>query len=62
MLSAVLLRGNSKRKRGNVRIFLLLLLGAAGTVARYELDGLIQHRAGSMFPFGILTVNLLDVW
>ena len=58
MLRAALFRA-TKRKRGNVRIFLLLLLGAAGTVARYELDGLIQHRAGSTFPFGILTVNLL---
>lgn len=42
-----------------MRILLLLILGAAGTVARYGLDGAVQHRTGTGFPFGILTVNLL---
>jgi CrcB protein len=43
----------------NVRILFLLMFGAAGTVARYGLDGWVQHRTGSSFPMGILTVNLL---
>jgi fluoride exporter len=42
-----------------VRLILLMVLGAAGTLARYGLDGWIQYRAGPGFPFGILTVNVL---
>ena len=42
-----------------MRILLLLLFGGVGTLARYGLDGFVQHRTGSSFPFGILTVNLL---
>ncbi len=42
-----------------VRILLLMVFGAAGTLARYGLDGWIQYRAGSSFPAGTLTVNLL---
>ena len=42
-----------------MRIFLLILFGAAGTLARYALGGLVQHRAGSSFPAGTLAVNLL---
>lgn len=59
-MAGTLARRHIRNESGaHVRILLLLLLGAAGTVARYELDGLIQHRAGSTFPYGILTVNLL---
>ncbi len=42
-----------------MRIILLVLLGGAGTLARYGLDGWIQYRTGPGFPFGILTINLL---
>jgi CrcB protein len=42
-----------------VRILLLIVFGAAGTVARYGLDGWIQYRVGSVFPAGTLTINLL---
>jgi len=42
-----------------LRIFLLILFGSAGTLARYALGGLVQHRAGSSFPAGTLAVNLL---
>ncbi len=42
-----------------MRIVLLLVFGAAGTLARYGLDGWIQYRVGSAFPAGTLTVNLL---
>jgi CrcB protein len=42
-----------------LRIALLVVFGAAGTLARYELQGIVQHRAGSSFPTGTLAVNLL---
>jgi CrcB protein len=42
-----------------VRIFLLVVFGAAGTLARYGLQGLVQQRAATSFPTGTLTVNLL---
>jgi fluoride exporter len=42
-----------------LRISLLLLFGALGTLARYGLQGLVQHRSGSSFPMGTLVVNLL---
>jgi CrcB protein len=42
-----------------VRIILLVVFGAAGTLARYGLDGWIQYRSGPGFPAGTLTVNLL---
>jgi CrcB protein len=41
-----------------LRIFLLVLFGAAGTLARYGLQGLVQNRAGVSFPAGTLAVNL----
>src|SRR2546426_5687273 len=34
------------------------MFGAAGTLARYGLQGLVQLRAGSTFPYGTLIVNL----
>ena len=42
----------------SVRILLLILFGATGTLARYWLQGLVQGRAGAAFPVGTLTVNL----
>jgi CrcB protein len=42
-----------------VRITLLIVFGALGTLARYGLQGLVQGRAGSSFPAGTLVVNLL---
>lgn len=33
--------------------------GAAGSVARYLLGGLIQERSGSSFPLGTLAVNVI---
>ena len=32
--------------------------GAVGTLARYGLQGLVQVRAGSAFPYGTLLINL----
>jgi CrcB protein len=42
-----------------VRITLLIVFGALGTLARYGLQGWVQERAGSRFPAGTLVVNLL---
>ncbi len=32
--------------------------GVIGTLARYYLEGWIQHRSGSSFPLGTLMINL----
>jgi fluoride exporter len=42
-----------------VRIALLIVFGAAGTLARYGLQGLVQQRTGTGFPSGTLAVNLI---
>lgn len=42
-----------------MRISLLIVFGALGTLARYGLQGLVQGRAGSSFPAGTLVVNIL---
>ena len=42
-----------------MRVLLLLAFGGLGTLARYGLDGWIQHRAGPDFPFGTLTINIV---
>ena len=42
-----------------MRIFLLLVFGALGTLARYALQGVVQARASSTFPSGTLFVNLM---
>jgi fluoride exporter len=41
-----------------LRLFLLVIFGAAGTLARYALQGLVQFRTESSFPTGTLAVNL----
>jgi fluoride exporter len=43
----------------SLRIIFLVVFGAAGTLARYGLDGWIQYRVGPVFPAGTLTINLL---
>ena len=47
------------RNGANARITLLILFGAAGTLARYALQGLVQYRTGPGFPSGTLFVNLI---
>lgn len=37
----------------------LALAGAAGTLSRYALAGLVQSLAGEKFPWGTLTVNVV---
>jgi CrcB protein len=46
-------------RRRVLRIFLLIFFGSVGTLTRYAIGGLVQHRAGSSFPAGTLAVNLL---
>jgi fluoride exporter len=41
-----------------LRLALIAVFGAVGTLARYGLQGLVQIRAGSTFPYGTLLVNL----
>ena len=41
-----------------MKLFLIALFGAAGTLARYGLQGIVQIRMGSMFPYGTLLINL----
>lgn len=42
-----------------MRITLIAVFGAIGTLARYGLQGLVQVRAASTFPYGTLLVNLI---
>lgn len=42
-----------------MKILYLCLAGAAGTLARYGLAGIVQHRMGSGFPWGTVVVNLV---
>jgi len=41
-----------------VKLFLIALFGAIGTLSRYGLQGVVQIRMGSMFPYGTLLINL----
>jgi fluoride exporter len=41
-----------------VKIFLIALFGAIGTLARYGLQGVVQIRMGGTFPYGTLVINL----
>src|SRR5882672_3459078 len=50
---------NARRRIGAIlRITLIAIFGAIGTLARYGLQGLVQVRAGGTFPYGTLLVNL----
>lgn len=42
-----------------MRIALLVVFGALGTLARYAMQGVVQQFAGPEFPMGTLSVNLL---
>ena len=41
-----------------MQLLLIAIFGAVGTLARYGLQGLVQLRVGSTFPYGTLLVNL----
>jgi len=42
-----------------MKLILLCLGGAAGTLARYGLDGAAHRTIGQGFPYGTMVVNLL---
>ncbi len=41
-----------------MRILWIAVFGAIGTLARFGLQGLVQARMGSTFPYGTLLINL----
>jgi len=41
-----------------LRLTLIAIFGAFGTLARYGLQGLVQIRVASTFPYGTLLINL----
>ena len=51
-------RGVVAGNGAELRIALIAVFGAVGTLARYGLQGLVQVRAASTFPYGTLLVNL----
>ena len=53
---------NARHRRRQIgttlRLALIAIFGALGTLARYGLQGIVQIRLGSTFPYGTLLVNL----
>jgi fluoride exporter len=47
-----------RRIGANLRLFLIAVFGAIGTLARYGLQGFVQVRTGGTFPYGTLLINL----
>jgi fluoride exporter len=41
-----------------LRLLLIALFGAIGTLARYGLQGVVQIKMGTVFPYGTLLINL----
>lgn len=41
-----------------LRLFILGIAGAAGTISRYLFGGWIHHLFGAEFPYGTLVVNI----
>ena len=41
-----------------MQLLLIAIFGAVGTLARYGLQGLVQLRVSSAFPYGTLLINL----
>ncbi|SPE18115.1 putative fluoride ion transporter CrcB [Candidatus Sulfotelmatomonas gaucii] len=41
-----------------MRLLMIAVFGAIGTLARYGLQGLVQVKTGSTFPYGTLAINL----
>jgi CrcB protein len=51
-------RRGGRRIGANLRLILIAVFGAIGTLARYGLQGFVQIRAGGTFPYGTLLINL----
>jgi fluoride exporter len=41
-----------------LRVLLIAIFGAVGTLTRYGLQGAVQVRTGGAFPYGTLLINL----
>jgi fluoride exporter len=41
-----------------LRLLLIAVFGAIGTLARYGIQGFVQMKMGSTFPYGTLAINL----
>ncbi len=41
-----------------MRLLLIAVFGAIGTLARYGLGGVVQIKMGGTFPYGTLLINL----
>ena len=41
-----------------MRLLLIAIFGAIGTLARYGLQGVVQIKMGGTFPYGTLLINL----
>jgi fluoride exporter len=41
-----------------LQLLLIAVFGAVGTLARYGLQGMVQLRVDSAFPYGTLLINL----
>ena len=41
-----------------MRLLLIAVFGAIGTLARYGLQGVVQIKMGGTFPYGTLLINL----
>lgn len=48
----------SSRIGDTLRYFLIAFFGAIGTLTRFGLQGLVQIKMGSTFPYGTLVINL----
>ena len=55
---AMCARRGEPRIGARLRLTLIAIFGAAGTLARYGLQGVVQIRTAGTFPFGTLLVNL----
>ena len=56
---AEFLRSRNNRQIGaSLRILWIAVFGAIGTLARYGLQGVVQLRTTSTFPYGTLLINL----
>ena len=42
-----------------MQIILISVLGMAGTLTRYGLQGWVQNQSGATFPYGTLVVNII---
>jgi fluoride exporter len=51
-------RSPRRRIGDTLRLLLIAVFGAIGTLARYGLQGVVQIKMGSVFPYGTLLINL----